>query len=227
MKHLLFSAALIAAFASCDQKKEETPKLNLEDESTKLTYSLAVLTANDLKNFKDQFEFFDDSVFMQGLQEAFDEKAQMDMMTAQQNLTEYSGKQRDAAMGDNLAEGEEFMAENAEKEGVQTTQSGIQYEVLREGNGPKPSANDSVKMHYHGTLVDGTVFDSSIDRNEPIVHNVDGFIAGWTEILQMMPVGAKYRVVIPYNLAYGAQGGGPIPPYATLIFEMELLEIVK
>ena len=121
-----------------------------------------------------------------------------------------------------------FMAENAGKAGVTVTPSGLQYEVIKAGSGPKPSASDTVRVHYVGTLLDGTKFDSSIDRGEPAEFGVNQVIAGWTEALQLMPVGSKYKLYIPAAIAYGAQGAGQaIPPNAALIFEVELLDIVK
>ncbi len=129
--------------------------------------------------------------------------------------------------GNTKAEGEQFLAENALKEGVKTTESGLQYEVIKMGKGPKPSATDRVKVHYHGTLIDGTVFDSSVDRGEPIVFGLNQVIKGWTEGVQLMPVGSKFRFYIPQELGYGAQNAGSIPPYSTLIFDVELLGIEK
>lgn len=125
------------------------------------------------------------------------------------------------------AEGEKFLAENGKKEGVVTLKSGLQYEVLKEGNGKKPKATDQVKCHYEGTLINGQVFDSSYKRNEPAVFPLNQVIPGWTEGLQLMQEGAKYRFYIPYILAYGESGaGGSIPPFATLIFDVELLEVM-
>ena len=124
-------------------------------------------------------------------------------------------------------DGEKFLADNALKEGVTTTESGLQYEVLKMGKGKKPAATDRVKVHYHGTLIDGTVFDSSVDRGEPIVFGLNQVIKGWTEGVQLMPVGSKFRFYIPQELGYGAQNAGSIPPYSTLIFEVELLGIEK
>lgn len=129
--------------------------------------------------------------------------------------------------GDTKTQGEQFLAENALKDGVKVTESGLQYEVLKQGKGPKPSATDRVKVHYHGTLIDGTVFDSSVERGEPIVFGLNQVIKGWTEGVQLMPVGSKYRFYIPQELGYGAQQAGSIPPYSTLIFEVELLGIEK
>ncbi len=124
-------------------------------------------------------------------------------------------------------DGEKFLAENALKEGVKVTDSGLQYEVLKMGRGKKPAAADRVKVHYHGTLIDGTVFDSSVDRGEPIVFGLNQVIKGWTEGVQLMPVGSKFRFYIPQELGYGSQAAGSIPPYSTLIFEVELLGIEK
>jgi FKBP-type peptidyl-prolyl cis-trans isomerase len=126
----------------------------------------------------------------------------------------------------NKAEGEAYLADNAKKDGVTTTASGLQYKSLVTGSGAKPSTSDRVKVHYRGTLIDGTVFDSSYDRGEPIVFPVTGVIAGWVEGLQLMNVGSKFELTIPSNLAYGANGSGPvIGPDATLVFEVELLGI--
>lgn len=123
-------------------------------------------------------------------------------------------------------EGEKFLAENAKREGVQTTASGLQYEVLESTLGQKPKATDTVKVHYEGTLIDGTVFDSSYKRGEPISFGLNQVIKGWTEGVQLMSVGSKYKFFIPYQLAYGERGaGGSIPPYAALIFTVELLGI--
>ncbi len=124
-------------------------------------------------------------------------------------------------------EGTKYLEENAKKDSVTTTESGLQYEVITEGSGEKPGLTSKVRTHYHGTLIDGTVFDSSYDRGQPAEFPVNGVIAGWTEALQMMPVGSKWKLTIPYNLAYGERGAGAdIGPYATLVFDVELLEIL-
>ncbi|MDD2983371.1 MAG: FKBP-type peptidyl-prolyl cis-trans isomerase [Crocinitomicaceae bacterium] len=125
------------------------------------------------------------------------------------------------------SEGENFLKENGAKEGIHTTASGLQYEVITVGNGKTPSEDDTVQVHYHGTLIDGSVFDSSIERNDPATFGVKQVIKGWTEALQLMPEGSKYRLFIPQDLAYGAHPhpGGPIKPFMTLIFEVELLKV--
>lgn len=123
--------------------------------------------------------------------------------------------------------GEKYLAENAKKEGVITLPSGLQYKVLTEGSGKKPKATDKVKCHYEGMLIDGTLFDSSIQRGEPATFPLNGVIAGWTEGLQLMAEGSKYRLFIPYNLGYGERGAGAsIPPYAALVFDVELIEVL-
>ena len=124
-------------------------------------------------------------------------------------------------------DGEAFLVANKEREGVKVTDSGLQYEVIKMGKGKKPAATDRVKVHYHGTLIDGTVFDSSVERGEPIVFGLNQVIPGWTEGVQLMPVGSKFKFYIPQELGYGAQSAGSIPPYSTLIFEVELLGIEK
>ncbi len=153
---------------------------------------------------------------------------------AQQLVQEYFAKKEEKMNAERAekgkaakAEGEKYLLENAKKEGVITLPSGLQYQVLKEGNGKKPSAKDSVKCHYEGFLIDGTVFDSSVQRGEPAVFGLQQVIAGWTEGLQLMQEGAKYRFFIPYRLAYGEGGAGQmIPPFATLIFDVELIAVV-
>ncbi len=122
--------------------------------------------------------------------------------------------------------GREFLDANATREGVTVTESGLQYEVLKKGDGEQVSKENSVKVHYHGTLMDGSVFDSSVERNDPATFPVTGVIAGWVEALQLMVIGDKFKLTIPHELAYGASGAGSIPPYAVLAFEVEVLEIV-
>lgn len=139
----------------------------------------------------------------------------------------FLNSQNEKKFGANKELGEAFLAENAKREEVSVTESGLQYEILDAGSGEKPTATSSVTVHYHGTLTDGTVFDSSIERAEPATFGVNQVIPGWTEALQLMPKGSKYRLYIPQNLAYGAtpHPGGPIQPYMALVFDVELLEI--
>ncbi len=141
----------------------------------------------------------------------------------QKNLAEKNATGPDRV---NLDAGKAFLAENGKKEGITTTASGLQYEVIKAAEGPKPKATDEVTVHYHGTLIDGKVFDSSVERGEPATFPLNGVIPGWTEGVQLMPTGSKYRFFIPYDLAYGERGAGAdIKPYSTLVFEVELLKI--
>lgn len=142
-------------------------------------------------------------------------------------IQNYLGRAAEQKFAQFKQEGEAFLAENFKKEGVKTTLSGLQYEVLEAGEGPKPGPTDKVTVHYHGTLIDGTVFDSSVQRGTPATFGVNQVIAGWTEALQLMPKGSKYRLYIPQELGYGANPhpGGAIKPYMALIFDVELLDI--
>ena len=145
---------------------------------------------------------------------------------AQQVLNTFFQELEQKIAGAAKADGEKFLAENAKREGVKVTPSGLQYEILEPSLGQKPKATDTVRVHYEGTLIDGTVFDSSYRRGESITFPLNGVIKGWTEGLQLMSIGSKYKFFIPYQLAYGERGAGQsIPPYATLIFTVELLEI--
>jgi FKBP-type peptidyl-prolyl cis-trans isomerase len=149
-------------------------------------------------------------------------------MSLQQEMQEKAAAERGAASKTNREKGEKFLAENKGKEGVMSTASGLQYKVVRQGTGAKPTASNTVKVHYEGKLLDGKVFDSSYQRNEPIEFPLNGVIAGWTEGVQLMSVGSKYTFFIPSDLAYGEQGGGgDIGPNEVLVFDVELLDITK
>lgn len=152
------------------------------------------------------------------------EEAQLYLNTTMQKLQE---KRMQEQNGPNKAAGEVFLKENAKKAGVVTTASGLQYEIIKKGTGALPTDTSRVKVHYHGTLIDGTVFDSSVDRGEPAVFGVNQVIKGWTEALKLMPVGSKYKLYIPQELAYGSQNMGNIKPFSALIFEVELISIEK
>ena len=155
-------------------------------------------------------------------------KVLMDDQQANTCMVNFMQKAKSEKSAGNRKIGEDFLAANKNKPGVVVLPSGLQYTVIKEGTGPKPGPTDKVKVHYHGTLIDGRVFDSSVDRGEPIELNVNGVIPGWTEALQLMPVGSKWKLFIPSNLAYGDQQAGPlITPGSTLVFEVELLDIVK
>jgi FKBP-type peptidyl-prolyl cis-trans isomerase FklB len=150
-----------------------------------------------------------------------------DIKSAVDDVNQRLQKQQNQAAGQHAAEGEQFLGENSAREEVTVTDSGLQYEVLESGEGDSPTASSKVRVHYHGTLIDGTVFDSSVNRGEPIEFDVGGVISGWTEALQLMSTGDKWKLFIPHELAYGANGaGGAIGPYQALIFEVELLAVV-
>ena len=146
---------------------------------------------------------------------------------AREIVNKYFMELEEKMNAENIEKGKAFLAENAQKEGIVTLPSGLQYEVITEGNGKKPSATDRVKCHYEGTLIDGTLFDSSIKRGQPAVFGVNQVIKGWVEALQLMSEGSKWRLFIPSELGYGAQQAGEmIPPHSTLIFEVELIEVL-
>ena len=154
-------------------------------------------------------------------------KTEMTHAEAQTVVNEHFRKLAEEAYAQNKNAGEAFLAENAKKEGVNVLPSGLQYQVIAEGNGKKPSATDRVQCHYEGTLIDGTIFDSSIKRGEPAVFGVNQVIKGWVEALQLMQEGAKWRLYIPYDMAYGEHGAGEmIPPYSALIFDVELIKVL-
>ena len=155
-------------------------------------------------------------------------KQALDEQAANQCIVTFMQKAKADKASVAKKQGEQFLAVNKSKPGVVTTPSGLQYLVMKEGTGPKPALTDMVRVHYHGTLIDGKVFDSSVERGKPIELSVNGVIPGWTEALQMMPVGSKWKLFIPSSLAYGDQQAGPmIAPGSTLVFEVELLDIVK
>lgn len=200
----------------------------------KLSYALGLNIGHQLKEMglsgtlcaNDFAAAIDDILKGNKLQVTQDE-AQQILSTFFNELEEKQRAQAAEAGKAAKAAGEQFLAENAKKEGIIVTQSGLQYQVITPGNGRKPKATDTVRCHYHGTLIDGTVFDSSYLRNTPAEFGLNQVIAGWTEGVQLMSEGAKYRFFIPYNLAYGERGAGAdIPPFSALIFDVELLHIL-
>ncbi|WP_394175946.1 FKBP-type peptidyl-prolyl cis-trans isomerase [Thalassotalea litorea] len=195
----------------------------------RVSYGVGRQLGDQLRN--NPFKEFDVAAVQAGIADALSGAAsavsQEDLQEAFTVVSQKLQEQEAAAAKEASAAGEAFLAENAKREEVTVTESGLQYEILVEGNGDKPSADSTVRTHYHGTFPDGKVFDSSYDRGQPAEFPVNGVIAGWTEALQMMPVGSKWRLHVPYNLAYGERGSqGAIPPYATLVFDVELLDIL-
>ena len=235
MKH--FSGIIITVLVitiSCSntgENEHQISQVELNDYMDTVSYSVGVDIG---KSFRYQEMDIDPIVLAKGLDDAFNEK-EIKLTEEEVQLTlvkfrqEFQQKQREIAQrkAQEAAKTEElYLAESSKKEGVVTLPSGLQYKVIRPGDGPSPLQTDKVKVHYKGTLTDGSVFDSSYDRGEPISFPVNGVIKGWTEALLLMQVGAKWELTIPSKLGYGARGsGGGIPPNSTLHFEVELLEI--
>ena len=191
----------------------------------KISYALGLIIGNNLKGMN--IDGLLTTEFTRAVEQVLNgEKTEMTEVQAQGLVQEYLREQQEAAGKAAREAGENFLAENAKREGVKVTESGLQYEVLTPALGMKPVAADTVSCHYEGRLIDGTVFDSSYRRGEPASFPLQGVIRGWTEGLQLMSIGSKFRFFIPFELAYGAQGaGGSIPPYAALVFDVELLGI--
>lgn len=192
----------------------------------KLSYALGMSIGSNLIN--SGVTSLDVAVFANAISDIFSgEKPAISPDEANQILEEFMNGSTGSRGDDNLQEGIAFLAENGSREGVIQLSSGLQYEILQQGSGRKPGLRDKVRCHYHGTLIDGTVFDSSVQRGRPAEFPVSGVIQGWVEALQLMQEGSKYRLFIPPDLAYGTRGaGGSIGPNATLIFDVELMEII-
>lgn len=197
-----------------------------KDQLEEFSYSLGLTISSNL--IQSGVKNIDALQFLAGLQDTFGgNKPRVSMEKANQVLQEFMMLTNDEEASINLEEGLLYLSNNINIEGVIETESGLQYKVLKEGYGECPTIDDQIKCHYHGILLDGTVFDSSVERREPAIFPVNAVVQGWVEALLMMPVGAKWRLFVPSNLAYGEQGaGGMIGPNATLIFDVELLEIV-
>ncbi len=244
--HYLLAATAALLIAGCDQpskaKATATPPATgassaateavaLTSDASKFSYAVGMNFGSSLQRFPVKL---DKAALLAAVQASINgEKTQLTPKEAQTIIQSVMKKQQEKAMFKRKAKGEKnkkegaaFLAENAKKEGVHTTASGLQYMILREGDGPSPKPTDTVKVNYKGTLIDGTVFDSSYDRGQPISFPLNGVIKGWTEGLQLTKVGGKIRLFIPSDLAYGSRGaGGKIGPNATLIFDVELLGI--
>jgi FKBP-type peptidyl-prolyl cis-trans isomerase FkpA len=227
---LTLTAATLAMGACSAPDAGPTGSASLETDDQKASYGIGINMGSQLEPAAERI---DRAALMRGIEDALqgndpaipDDEMQQVLMAFGQQIEEAMAAERDQQAQDNAIAGERYLAENARKDGVNTTPSGLQYEVLREGDGERPRRDQSVRLHYRGSLIDGTEFDSSYG-GEPAVFSTAGLIPGFTEALLMMPVGSQYRVVIPSNLGYGPQGGGPIGPNETLIFEIELLGIV-
>jgi FKBP-type peptidyl-prolyl cis-trans isomerase FklB len=234
MNKSLLAAPLFALSLIANQSvvAEESKNLSLKTEEEKVSYSFGVVFGKRMLNDLPELEM---EKFVQGMNDSFNGKPQaLSDDEVSSILTEYQRslqqKQVEAVqkLGDeNKKVGEAFLKANQSKEGVITLESGLQYKILSAGKGPQPGASDTVKVHYTGSLINGEVFDSSVDRGEPVSFPVNGVIAGWTEALQLMQTGAKWQLYIPADLAYGANGNRSIGPNETLLFDVELLEVAK
>ena len=190
-----------------------------------LSYSVGIMIAQGMK--QQGLKELNSQDLAKGLEDALKgNPLQIDEANAAKIFQDHLQKQKEKEHADVVTAGKEFLAANAKRPEVTTLPSGLQYEVMKEGTGPIPTAKDKVKVHYHGTLIDGTMFDSSVERGEPTSFGVTQVIQGWVEALQLMKTGSKWKLFIPSNLAYGERGAGPvIKPFSTLVFEVELLEI--
>jgi len=228
----LLTMIVITAFmlGSCGQSSFKNAKIKSSEDSLSYAFGTNIynsLAADSLK--------LDPMLVAKAMQDGKDGKPEMTEESARAVIMRFvssreaeKAKKQEAMSKGYIEENEAYLAKNKEKAGVTVTASGLQYEVVKMGTGPKPTAQSTVRVHYVGTTIDGTEFDSSIKRNQPAEFPVSGVIPGWTEALQLMPVGSKFNLVIPQALAYGARGAGQvIKPYSTLIFQVELLEIVK
>ena len=214
------------ALTACNSGGSASGDIELLDLNDSMSYALGCLISdNNTKNFGGDIDV---NIFIEAIRQHNDSNG--DLMIpfdeAEMILQSYAYQKSNAKAASTMAEGQAFLAENKTKEGVVTLPSGLQYKILKEGNGPKPTIEDSVVCHYTGTFVDGKVFDSSVERGTPATFAVNGVIRGWQEIVPMMPVGSKWKVFVPSDLAYGSRDNQGMPANSTLIFEIELLEIV-
>ncbi len=230
---LLAVVFLLSATAVCAQDAQVKASPAFVNQTDKVSYAIGVDIAG---NFKKQGIDINPAQFAKGLADAWaggkvllnDEEVKATLMAFQSELKAKMQEKAKVAGDKNKLDGEQFLAANKAKPGVMTTASGLQYKVVKEGSGAKPTPEDTVSVHYKGTLLDGTEFDSSYKRNQPATFAVKGVIPGWTEALQLMNVGSTYQLFIPSNLAYGERGAGAtIGPNSTLVFEVELLSIEK
>jgi len=231
MKVFLTAIAASCLIAACNTAPEVN-EVKPETAADSTSYAIGLQLG---KSFKQQFIDIDVNMMGAGIRDAMADKALMTDSVLQKCIMAVQEKAmvkmqaEQAKKSDSMSKaGNDFLAQNKTKPGVVTTASGLQYQILSNGNGPKPTKDDKVRVHYTGTFIDGRVFDSSIQRGQPIEIGVSSVIPGWTEMLQLMPLGTKARIFIPSSLAYGDQGAGQtIPPGSALVFELELLEIVK
>jgi len=220
-------AAIILLVLGCNNQNYSEKDVKLANEIDSVSYSLGLNVAKTVK--LQGLDEINMDALMKAINDVYlDKDPMLSDMDAGQCLNSYMQKAQLEKSNASKEAGEAFLAQNKTKEGIITTESGLQYEVITEGTGDKPGLQDKVTTHYHGTLIDGTVFDSSVNRGDPVSFPVNGVIPGWTEALQLMSVGSKWKLYVPSELAYGQRGaGGAIGPNETLIFEVELISIEK
>jgi FKBP-type peptidyl-prolyl cis-trans isomerase FklB len=198
--------------------------MELQNDLQKFSYAIGMNVATNLH--QQGIEKIDPAALAKAFADTLEGNTQLKPHEAQEVIQQFFAKASEAKHAANVEQGKAFLAENSKKAGVVTLPSGLQYQILKEGNGPKPKATDTVKTHYHGTLINGEVFDSSVQRGQPATFPVNGVIQGWVEALQLMPTGSTWKLFVPYQLAYGDRGaGGKIGPCTALVFEVELIAI--
>lgn len=230
---ILFSSLCAVAVAQTKKpaakapvKKPAAPAVTLKNQADSFSYAIGLSIANFYK--EQGIGEINGALVSKAMADAKNGKSKFDDNAVNMIIMAYMQEKKSEKSAETRKKNEAFLAENKKKEGIVTTASGLQYQILKQGDGPKPVSTDRVKVHYHGTLIDGTVFDSSVQRGEPITFGVTGVIQGWVEALQLMPVGSKWRLFVPSYLAYGDNDMGPtIKAGSALIFEVELLDIVK
>ncbi|CAN5603189.1 macrophage infectivity potentiator Mip [soil metagenome] len=227
IKQLMLPAIAAAMMVvSCNAQDKSKSTGNMKTQNDSISYSLGVSIGNNFKT--NNLDSINPDLLSKGMKDVFAGKASLTQEQADATINAFMMQKEKVKGEESTKKGLAYLEENKKKPGVQVTASGMQYQILKAGTGPKPTLNDKITAHYHGTLIDGTVFDSSVDRGQPASFPVSGVIPGWTEALQMMPVGSKWRLVLPSNLAYGERGaGGKIGPNSVLIFEVELISIDK
>ena len=223
---MLPAIAVAMMAASCNAQDKKKSETSMKSQIDSVSYGLGVSIGNNFKN--NQLDTVNVEILAKAMSDVFAGKAAKTQQQADSVINGFMAVKEKAKGEANIKKGQAFLDENKKKPGVKVTPSGLQYIVIKEGTGAKPTLNDKITAHYHGTLIDGTVFDSSVDRGQPASFPVSGVIPGWTEALQMMTVGSKWKLFLPSNLAYGERGaGGKIGPNSVLIFEVELISIDK
>ena len=224
MKKYIKIALVVSVISSCQNLTQQKFNFDEANELEKVSFSIGINVATSIKS--EGLDSINSFYISKGFQDVFENKdLAINIEESNKIIGEYFNKKQDAKNQRLAIDSKIFLEQNKQKDGVMTTESGLQYLILSEGRGNNPTLNDNVTVHYHGTLIDGTIFDSSVDRKQPATFPLNGVIAGWQEALQMMSVGSKWKIFIPSELAYGESGAGAIGPNSTLIFEVELLSI--